>query len=111
MFSVSATARIAIEKPANIIDICIHPKNVRSLAKKTFGSILIGAARGLTNLIAADPPIAVEVAASVFLLPPNNLARNPVVTGWVGFFCFLYFFGSVGGCSYHTYICFHDSSP
>lgn len=41
---------MAILAPANMILQCNHAKNVRSLAKKTLGSILTGALRILTNL-------------------------------------------------------------
>ena len=44
-------ATIAIEMVARVIDMCIHARKVRSLAKKTFGSILTGTDLGLFRLL------------------------------------------------------------
>ena len=41
-------ARIAIEAPARMMETCIQAKKVRSLAKKTLGSTLMGAFRCFT---------------------------------------------------------------
>ena len=43
-------ATMAILAPARIMDKCIHAKKVRSLAKKTLGSILMGALRSLMRV-------------------------------------------------------------
>ena len=39
-----------MEAPANIIEMCIHARNVLSLAKNTLGSTLMGAFRCFTML-------------------------------------------------------------
>lgn len=44
-FSSSAKAKIAIEAPAKMMEMCIQAKNVRSFAKNTLGSTLMGAFR------------------------------------------------------------------
>ena len=45
----SAKAKMAILPPASIIETCIQAMKVRSLEKKTLGSILMGALRILCN--------------------------------------------------------------
>ena len=42
----SAKAQIATEILASVTDMCNQARNVRSLAKKTLGSILMGTLRG-----------------------------------------------------------------
>lgn len=44
-------ATIATDIDANVTDICNHAKNVRSFAKKTFGSTLTGTLRGFGSWI------------------------------------------------------------
>ena len=72
MFSeLPVKAKIAIEAPAKMMEMCIQAKKVLSFAKKTFGSTLMGAFRGLTIFFSA-------AATSLLLLPPNNFPNSPL---------------------------------
>lgn len=71
-----------MDEPAKMIEMCIQARNVLSLAKKTFGSTLIGAFRCFNKLVEG-----IEWSyLGLFFIEPEKNSNIPGFLGWDSFF-------------------------